>query len=114
MCPLLLNGCSARLDAPLSAARAAIAPASTVTRMMAHFMARPPLAVQYAASRAQVPGICGDLRAANVIICGLRSRPQTELYRKLPSVDDLLREAAVAALVAHVGRNAVADAARAV
>ena len=38
---------------------------------------------------------------------------QSELFRKLPSVDELLREAAVSALVAREGRAVVVDAARA-
>jgi len=39
---------------------------------------------------------------------------KSDLYRKLPSVDDLLRDAAIASLIAREGHTAVADAARAV
>jgi L-seryl-tRNA(Ser) seleniumtransferase len=39
---------------------------------------------------------------------------KSELYRKLPSVDELLRSEAVAALIAHHGQTAVVDAARTV
>jgi L-seryl-tRNA(Ser) seleniumtransferase len=37
---------------------------------------------------------------------------QSELFRKLPSVDELLREASVSALIGRQGRTAVVDAAR--
>ena len=41
-------------------------------------------------------------------------KPQAELYRELPSVDELLREPAISALIAEGGQSAVADACRAV
>lgn len=41
-------------------------------------------------------------------------KSQAELYRELPSVDELLRNPAIAALVANEGQAAVADACRAV
>jgi len=44
----------------------------------------------------------------------MKSRAQSELFRELPSVDELLRTPAVAALTAHDGLAAVTDAARAV
>lgn len=41
-------------------------------------------------------------------------KTQADLYRELPSVDELLHSAAIAALVAQEGQAAVADACRAV
>jgi L-seryl-tRNA(Ser) seleniumtransferase len=45
---------------------------------------------------------------------GVRSAIKSELYRKLPSVDELIQDAALAALIAQEGRTAVTDAARSV
>jgi L-seryl-tRNA(Ser) seleniumtransferase len=45
---------------------------------------------------------------------GVRSAIKSELYRKLPSVDELIQDAALAALIAQQGRTAVTDAARTV
>jgi L-seryl-tRNA(Ser) seleniumtransferase len=42
----------------------------------------------------------------------VKTRNQTELFRRLPSVDDLLREAAVIPLITSYGHDPVADAAR--
>jgi len=44
----------------------------------------------------------------------VKTAAKSDLYRKLPSVDDLLRETEIVALAAHEGHAAVADAARAV
>ena len=44
----------------------------------------------------------------------MKTAAKSDLYRKLPSVDDLLRETEIVALAAHEGHAAVADAARAV
>ncbi len=44
----------------------------------------------------------------------MKAASRSDLYRKLPSVDDLLRDAAIASLIAREGHTAVADAARAV
>ncbi len=44
----------------------------------------------------------------------MKTATKSDLYRKLPSVDDLLREAGLMTLVARDGHAAVADAARAV
>ena len=44
----------------------------------------------------------------------MKAASKSDLYRKLPSVDDLLRDAAIASLIAREGHTAVADAARAV
>ena len=52
--------------------------------------------------------------APNGIIIAVPTTSKTDLYRKLPSVDELLRSAALAAIVSSEGQAAVADAARAV
>jgi L-seryl-tRNA(Ser) seleniumtransferase len=44
----------------------------------------------------------------------MKSAAQSDLFRELPSVDELLRTPAVAALVSHQGQAAATDAARAV
>ena len=44
----------------------------------------------------------------------MKAASRSDLYRKLPSVDDLLRDAAIASLIAREGHTAVADAARTV
>ena len=41
----------------------------------------------------------------------MKAASRSDLYRKLPSVDDLLRDAAIASLIAREGHTAVADAA---
>src|SRR5689334_11376656 len=46
------------------------------------------------------------------IICAVKSGSATELYRKLPSVDELLRVPSIADLVAREGQAAVTQSAR--
>jgi L-seryl-tRNA(Ser) seleniumtransferase len=44
----------------------------------------------------------------------VKARPASELYRRLPSVDDLMRELAISSLMENCGRELVVEAARAV
>jgi L-seryl-tRNA(Ser) seleniumtransferase len=53
-------------------------------------------------------------RALNGIIIPVPTTSKTDLYRKLPSVDELLRRSDLAAIVASEGQALVTDAARAV
>src|SRR2546430_5489097 len=48
------------------------------------------------------------------IICPVKSGSTTDLYRKLPSVDELLRTPAMADLISREGPTAVTESARAV
>lgn len=78
---------------------------------------RPPLLPLTGGSRGQECPRHNELLAsstANGIIIPVPPTSKSDLYRKLPSVDDLLRSPDLAAIVSSEGQTALTDAARAV